>query len=755
MKKTVTILILFGALLLALLGAGVRQALRAYERRPVDGGIEFDPFQLPESTWNTGDFVLRWIPRGGGRLVITHTAEPDRVLWSTPPGRAFAAAAIGEMEIRDSRGMFRFRDHFEKATAVQTISRIEETGDSIQISGVLSRTRPGAQTAYTLRFHQEAAHRLAFDFRIEDNTFNRAWMTWASEAGEQFHGFGEQFTHFNHKGNRVPVTVMEQGIGRGRQPLTFLLNLFAGAGGDSYTTYAAVPHYITSRMRSVFLGNYVRSVFDLRRPDCVQVKVFGPRISGVILHGNTPAELITRYTAAAGRMRPLPDWILSGAIAGMQGGTEKVRDVWEQLKQRETPLAAFWLQDWVGQRTTRFGRQLWWNWTLDRERYPDWEDLVSDLEKAGTRVMTYVNPFLADLSRLRETERPLFSEAAEKGFLVKDPDGGPYMIQNTDFSAAMLDLTNPEARDWMRSVIREEVIGAGASGWMADFGEALPFDAQLHSGEDAARWHNRYPEAWARLNREVIEETGCGDDFVFFTRAGYRNSPRFSTLFWEGDQLVTWDRFDGMKSAVTGLLSAGLSGYAFNHSDIGGYTTVSSPFLSYHRSRELLFRWMEMNAFTTIYRTHEGIDPEASHQFYDDGESLDHFSRFAKVYAAWAFYRRELVREAAETGLPVVRHPFIHFPDEPNACRITYEQFMTGSEFMIVPVLDPGTRRVSAWLPAGKWQHLWSGEVYGNTNKSITVTVDAPLGKPGVFYREGSGTGARFEENLRDAGMLP
>lgn len=88
-------------------------------------------------------------------------------------------------------------------------------------------------------------------------------------------------------------------------------------------------------------------------------------------------------------------------------------------------------------------------------------------------------------------------------------------------------------------------------------------------------------------------------------RAGFRDSPKWGMLFWEGDQMVSWQTNDGIKSAVVGLLSSGLSGYAFNHSDIGGYCAVNFPFIKYHRSEELLLRWMELNAFTTVFRTHE------------------------------------------------------------------------------------------------------------------------------------------------------
>jgi len=70
-------------------------------------------------------------------------------------------------------------------------------------------------------------------------------------------------------------------------------------------------------------------------------------------------DLIAEYTAYAGRMRPLPDWIGEGAIVGIQGGATSVQRALERLQSHGTPVAAIWLQDWVGQRRTSFGTQLW------------------------------------------------------------------------------------------------------------------------------------------------------------------------------------------------------------------------------------------------------------------------------------------------------------------------------------------------------------------------------------------------------------
>ncbi|GJN37910.1 hypothetical protein PR202_gb26910 [Eleusine coracana subsp. coracana] len=620
----------------------------------------------------------------------------------------------------------------------------------------------------------------------KEEEFNRVFLTYASSKDERFYGFGEQFSRMEFKGRRVPVLVQEQGIGRGDQPITFAANLVSyRSGGNWSTTYAPSPFYMTSKMRALYLEGYDYSIFDLTKPDRVQIQIYGNSVQGRILDGDSPTELLTSYTESTGRPPVLPRWITSGAVVGMQGGTDTVRGVWNQLQEYDVPISAFWLQDWVGQRKTAIGSQLWWNWEVDDAHYSGWKDLVSDLRHRGIRTMTYCNPCLVPMDQKPNTRRHLFEEAKKLGILVKDQAGEPYMMPNTAFDVAMLDFTNPEAHAWFKKIL-QGMADDGVSGWMADFGEGLPLDARLHSGEDPVAAHNRYPELWARVNREFADEWKSSnlithstapaeeekeeeeDGLVFFVRSGFRESSRWAMLFWEGDQMVSWQPNDGIKSSVVGLLSGGLSGFPLNHSDAGGYCTVDVPplLLRYRRSEELLLRWMELNAFTVVFRTHEGNKPGSNCQFYSNARTLAHFARCARMYRAWEFYRVELVREAAETGLPVARHLFLHYPEDERVQVMTYEQFLVGTEVMVVPVLDKGRSKVTAYFPAGggAWRHVWSGEEYGGGGSRVKerrtvhggfeAEVEAPVGYPAVFVRAGSDVGKRFVRNLRDLKLL-
>jgi len=168
------------------------------------------------------------------------------------------------------------------------------------------------------------------------------------------------------------------------------------------------------------------------------------------------------------------------------------------------------------------------------------------------------------------------------------------------------------------------------------------FNSVIHSG-DPAVWHNRYPEEWARINREVIDETGLDAEGLFWSRSGYLRSPGYSTLFWVGDQLQTWNGHDGLRSAITGCLSGGLSGFSLAHSDIGGFDSITTtiPHTSIdvaviHRSKDLLLRWAEHSALSPVMRSHQGIDTAAAWQINQDTDTLDTFRRTVQLYQAWA-----------------------------------------------------------------------------------------------------------------------
>jgi sulfoquinovosidase len=693
-------------------------------------------------------------------LIKINSSAHTTTIMEFPLDRAFIQASKSESEVQYKMAAFQFKDKALVECMDQSIEKIEVSNKTLVIRGNLFGET--CESTYILRIIPVNSEEINFQLELNDPSLNRVSLSMQSDEDERFFGLGEQFTHFDFKGKKPFLFTEEQGIGRGDQPITTGANLVAGAGGNEYTTYAPIPHYITSRNRSVFIENSGYSKFDFTKDDSVKILFWDSNLEGSLKGtawvASSPLELIELYTKKTGRMPEMPEWAY-GTILGLQGGTKKVTKVVDDAIALKNPITALWIQDWCGKRVTNFGDQLQWRWYADESLYPEFTKFVKTMNQKNVKVLGYINPFLADVDPKKpggdRFTNPMLEEAKAKGYLVKDIEGKPYLIQTVGFPAYLIDITNPEAIKWTKNIIKKNMIDVGLSGWMADFGEWLPTDAVLHSGVSAKVYHNRYPVEWAKLNREAIKEAGKEGQIVFFTRAGFSYSNKYSTLFWLGDQMVSFQKNDGLPSAVLGMTTSGISGISLNHSDIGGYTTISNPLKNYHRSKELLQRWAEMSAFTPVFRTHEGNRPLKNWQVYEyensdqvkslsDQETGIHFAKMGRLHFALKTYIKQLTKESSKLGYPVVRHPYLHFPNDPVVQKLKY-QFMLGEDLMVFPVVESGEDEVKGYLPEGKWKHTATGKIYDG---KTWIEVEAGIGNPAAFIRMNGKSQAVLEKAL-------
>jgi alpha-glucosidase len=570
--------------------------------------------------------------------------------------------------------------------------------------------------------------RLSLRFEDFPPGSNRLVLRLSARPGERIYGCGEQYSYLDLKGRLMPLWTEEQGVGRGPNLIKFAADLAMGAGGTRYSTYYPLPVFLSSSGYSCSASTSAYASFDFRAP-AEHVLSFWEIPSELLIdvEPSLPA-LVSRLSELGGRQPEVPDWALGGLILGAQGGAEAALGKLERLRAAGAAVTGLWTQDWCGRRVTSFGKQLMWNWEADPSLYPDLPAFSARLAGEGVRLLGYINPFLA-------LEGRLYREASARGFCVRRRDGSEYLATVTSFPAAMVDLSNPEAFTWIKAVIREKLIGSGLSGWMADFGEYLPVDALLFSGESGETAHNAYPALWARANYEAVAEAGKLGEVFFFCRSGHRGSSRYVPSFWAGDQLVNWNRDDGLPSVLPAALSLGLSGVGSWHSDLGGYTTVGYL----HRSSELLLRWAELAAFTPVMRSHEGNRPEANRQLWDSGEGLEKIARLSRLHAALAPYSRAVMRECRESGLPAMRPLFLHYQEE-AACAGVGDEYLYGRDLLVAPVLRRGAAGRGVYLPDDEWVELSSGlpKAKGRFRAS------APLGAPLAYYRRSSAWGELF-----------
>lgn len=641
----------------------------------------------------------------------------------------------GENKYEMSHGNFTIDKFYDSKVPLRKFSIIENMQNSLKVK------------FYDSEFYLTCLFKFTDDILIIDiiehtNNANRLWINIPATESEEIFGCGEQYSYLNLRGKRVPLWVSEQGVGRNKRDLiTHFANFKDDAGGDWYTTYFPQPTFVSSNNYFCIVDSYSYMEFDFSHGQYHHLEIHN--IPKRILFGikDTLIDTIKLLTKEIGTSHVFPDWIYDGVILGLQGGRDVVLPKIERALEKGLKIAGMWIQDWEGKRVTAFGKQLMWNWVYEPIMYPELPKTIEQLKMVGIRTLGYINPFLA-------LEGSLYKEASQKGLLVKKKDGSEYHVVVTTFPAALLDLTNPETRKWIKNVIKENMIGIGLSGWMADFGEYLPADAILFDGTPAELYHNRYPVEWARINREAVEEAGKLGEIVFFMRAGNLGSGSYSTLFWHGDQMVNWSKDDGLPSVIVAAQSMTMSGLGLTHSDIGGYTTLAKnvPELIWtKRTKELFMRWAEQATFTPVMRTHEGNWPDENWQFDSDDETILHFAKMSKIHVLLKPYIKNLIEMHVKEYDPIIM-PLKMFYKVEDSEKFKY-QYLFGRDLLVAPVIEPNVTEWEIYIPPSlgdedsEWVHLWTGKRY----TPGLYKIDAPIGYPPVFYKSNSDFSELFE----------
>jgi alpha-glucosidase len=618
-------------------------------------------------------------------------------------------------------GNFQIEDRLDERIALRNCEILASDA-----SGALLRFSGDGRSRLEARCAIEEG-RLVIGFSSPDTGANRWWFALPAEDREHVYGCGEQFSFLDLRGKKFPLWTSEQGVGRNKStPVTRMADAADQAGGDYWWTFFPQPSFVSSRRLWYHLDTSAYAVFDFTDARRHELSSWALPRRLVIGSASTMRDLLVDQSAHFGRQPELPGWVYGGVILGIQGGTDACLEKVERARAAGVPVCGIWAQDWQGINVTSFGQRLRWNWEWDRERYPGLDGVIGKLEAEGVRFLGYLNPYVA-------TGRSLFVEAAASEYLAKDGKGADYLVDFGEFTAGIVDFTNPAAFAWYKGVIRRNLVGLGLAGWMADFGEYLPTDAVLASGESAEIAHNAWPALWARCNREAVDESGRAD-ILWFMRAGGPGSQRSCPMMWAGDQNVDWSEDDGLPSVITAALSLGLSGHGLSHSDMGGYTTL----FGMRRTKELLLRWVELAALSPLMRGHEGNRPGDNWQFDSDADTLAGLARMGRFHVALEPYLRAVVAENAATGIPVMRPLFLDNEGDEAAWSIK-DQYFLGPDLLVAPVVTEGATGRRLHLTPGAWVHLWSGTRHEAPAPSgRNIELEAPLGQPPVLYREGS-----------------
>jgi alpha-D-xyloside xylohydrolase len=463
----------------------------------------------------------------------------------------------------------------------------------------------------------------------------------------------------------------------------------ADGGTCTEQAYKNIPFYLTNAGYGVFVDHPGLVSFEVASEDVsrVQFSVPGHTLRYFVIHGPTPKEILRRYTALTGRPALVPAWSF-GLWLSTSWNTdydeETVNDFIDGMAKRDLPLSVFhfdcfWMRE-----------HHWCDFEWDPRTFPDPRGMLARLKEKGVRVCVWINPYIAQRS-------PMFAEGKAKGYLLRRPNGDVWQWDRWQPGMAVVDFTNPEAREWYSSKL-DSLLDMGVDCFKSDFGERIPTDVTYFDGSDPELMHNYYTYLYNRTVFELLRKRRGDGEAVLFARSATAGSQQFP-VHWGGDSSAT---HESMAESLRGGLSLGMSGFGFWSHDIGGFEGTPSA--------ALFKRWIAFGLLSSHSRLHGNASYRVPWLF--DDESVDVLRLFTKLKARLMPYLFQAARVAQLEGVPVVRAMVVEFPDDP-ACTHLDRQYLLGDDLLVAPVFT-ADGEVDYYVPAGTWTHVLTGqEVHG------------------------------------------
>ena len=497
---------------------------------------------------------------------------------------------------------------------------------------------------------------------------------------------------------------------------------------------SSVPFLISSRGYGFFWNNPAigTATFAANRTEWHAKST--KKLDYYIVAGDTPFELEERYADVTGHSPMMPEYGLGYWQCKLRYRTqEELLTVAREHKRRGLPMDAIVVGffHWTRQGEFKFEPRDW----------PDPEAMVRELRELGIEPVVSVWPTIDERSEN-------FGEMSGKGYLVA-PDRGMAYHMSWMGNTVFYDATHPGAQQYVWEKCRKNYYDKGIRCFWLD--EAEPeygpydFDNYRYYAGPALQCSNVYPLGYVKGFYDGLKAAG-ETEILSLVRCAWAGSQKYGALTWSGD---IHSSFRAMREQLQAGLSMGVAGIPWWTSDIGGFIggDIQDPCF-----QELLVRWFAWGAFCPVFRMHGERSPwyEREQEFIDGVRQLtsgqdnevwsfgeDNYEilkKFLFIRERMRPYIRECMKQASETGAPVMRPLFFDFPRDKKAWEVE-DAYMFGPDLLVAPVMEEGRREREVYLPQGcKWTDANTGEIYEGGR---SITVPAPLDLIPVFVREG------------------
>ncbi len=484
---------------------------------------------------------------------------------------------------------------------------------------------------------------------------------------ERIYGTGSRAIDIDRRGKSLAINNQAHyGFGMGAESLNITL-----------------PVLQSSERYALMFDNHSIGKLDIGAMNNEQMTYMfsGGQADVFIIAGSNHGELIKNYSILTGHQPMPPLWSL-GYIQSKFGYENQTAayNIVNQIINADFPLDALVLDlYWFGEPGT-MGNLEW-----DNSRFPNPELMMSDFAESGVKTVLITEPYFTQASTN-------YSFLDAQGYFGKYPNGNTYLLN--EFwagDAALLDLFHPDVPDWFNQFYTERT-KEGVAGWWTDLGEpeSHPSDMLHYGGVSSSEIHNVYALKWEEIVFENWQTQFPNKRLFNLSRSGFAGMQRYSTFPWSGDVQRS---FEGLQAQVPIMLSLGLTGIPFMHSDVGGFTGGGN-------NDELFARWVQMGVFAPVFRIHGSGIETAPTAYSTYVQTIAR--KYIKLRYSLLPYNYTLAYEASLRGTPLAR-PMDFYDMDNESLQNINDQYFWGEGFIVAPVLHQGMNQRDVILPEGKW----------------------------------------------------
>ena len=464
-----------------------------------------------------------------------------------------------------------------------------------------------------------------------------------------------------------------------------------------------------------------------------------------ITSGNSPKEITEQYTNVTGRVPKMPKKLLGLWQSKLRYRTpEEVLEVVEEYNERGIQLSTIAIDyfHWPKQGEYRFDKDFW----------PEPEKLVKTLKEEYN-----VEPLISIWPTV-QSDAYNYEEYLNNGYLVK-VNRGIRLTMQIQGNTVYLDTTNPEARDYAWSLIKENYKDIGIDYYWVDVAEpgyaVYDFDNYRYHAGTALESGNLYPNAYLKMVYDGNKDTN--DSVVTLVRGSWAGAQKYGALAWSGD---IDSSFEAFHNQVNTGLNMGMAGIPWWTTDVGGFHGGNPKDPEF---RELIIRWFQYSTFSPILRMHGDRLPHseplsdsgggsmptgAPNEIWSFGEEAESImSKYIEIREILKDYLSETMNDAHEKGYPVMRPLFYEFAEDKKAWEID-NTYLLGSDILVAPIMNYKDRKRNVYLPQNEaWINLYTRKEYEGGKE---YEVNALLEQIPIFVKKSMAE--KFKELFEYAG---